>query len=446
MPRTREAKRTGGALRGAPTGNPLTGVFRALFRAELDFRVKLFNVFALGGIGISASMALYSALAVGGLVQAALNALAGALAVVLTWTINKKGCYQTGYLITILLVFFLLFPVLFFTGGGYRGGMPCFFVFAVIFTVLMLEGRRRYALALGEILLYALCVLAAYRWPGLVTPLPDEGSVITDVIIGVAVVSLLLGAVLSVLMRMYNSQQKKLDRQNDVLAQVSHAKTEFLANASHEMRTPLTVVSVDIQSAEGLLRRESDSPDPELLALLSDAQAEIMRLANMVDGMLKLNAISEHTEKSRLDLTALLNGTADMLRLTLAGRENELRADVAQGLTIFANADLIAQVVIDLLQNANAHTSRDAIALSARQTGGEIAVAVEDHGAGISAALLPHVFERGVTQGGTGLGLYICRTVVESHGGSIRIASREGAGTTVAFTLPVYQGQLGGGL
>ena len=65
-----------------------------------------------------------------------------------------SGKYQCCYLITIVVIFLLVFPVMFFTSGGYRGGMPAFFVFAIIFTVLMLEKRRALIVSLLEILLY----------------------------------------------------------------------------------------------------------------------------------------------------------------------------------------------------------------------------------------------------------------------------------------------------
>ena len=71
-------------------------------------------------------------------------------------------------------------------------------------------------------------------------------------------------------------------------------------------------------------------------------------------------------------------------------------------------------------------------------------VTVKDTGDGISAELLPRVFERGVSAGGTGFGLYLCKTVVESHGGRIWIESEPGSGTTVSLALPTYEGQYGG--
>jgi signal transduction histidine kinase len=71
-------------------------------------------------------------------------------------------------------------------------------------------------------------------------------------------------------------------------------------------------------------------------------------------------------------------------------------------------------------------------------------VTVTDTGTGIAAELLPHVFERGVSTGGTGFGLYLCKTVVESHGGRIWIESTPGSGTTTRFALPTYEGQFGG--
>ena len=96
------------------------------------------------------------------------------------------------------------------------------------------------------------------------------------------------------------------------------------------------------------------------------------------------------------------------------------------------------------MQNAATHTQLGEVALKAEKAGHEILVTVRDTGAGISAELLPHVFERGVSTGGTGFGLYLCKTVVESHGGRIWIESTPGSGTEVTVALPAYEGQFGG--
>lgn len=98
----------------------------------------------------------------------------------------------------------------------------------------------------------------------------------------------------------------------------------------------------------------------------------------------------------------------------------------------------------NILQNVAAHTRQGDVTLRAGKVGHEVLVTVKDTGDGISAELLPHVFERGVSTGGTGFGLYLCKTVVESHGGRIWIESAPGSGTVVNLALPTYEGQFGG--
>jgi signal transduction histidine kinase len=183
--------------------------------------------------------------------------------------------------------------------------------------------------------------------------------------------------------------------------------------------------------------------DPEVTELLADAQEEVMRLSRMVGGMLTLASVSERTEKSRVDLTALYGGVSDMMRLTLSKNGNALQAEIGKNLTVFGDADLLSQVAVNLIQNAHAHTENGTIGFTAGQDAGQVTVTVSDNGSGIPPELLPRVFERGVTDGGTGLGLFLCKTVAESHGGKISIASELGKGTTVTFTLPAYQGQYG---
>jgi signal transduction histidine kinase len=210
------------------------------------------------------------------------------------------------------------------------------------------------------------------------------------------------------------------------------------------MRTPLTVTSVNVQTVMEILEDMGDKVgDPEAGKLLQSAQNEIMRLSRMVGGMLTLASMSESTDRRKLDLPVLLQSNIEMLRLNLGSKGNTIETDIESGLTVFGNADLLAQVLTNLLQNAGAHTHNGKVTVSAKKQGGEITVEVRDTGGGIPPELLPRVLERGITTDGTGFGLYLCKTVVESHGGRIWVESEPGIGTVVNYTLPVYKGQYG---
>ena len=418
---------------------------RIYFGPHLDFRVRLFNVLAMGGTVISLAMALVGIAANVGLGNVAVNLLSAALSYALLCYSQRTGRYQFCYMVTIIAIFMALFPIMFFTAGGYHSGMPSFFVFAVAFTILMLEGKKAIVMSVLEILLYLAICIIAFRYPELVNAWDTEQDFLTDVMVGFVSVSAVLGTMLYIHFRLYNEQQKKLDEQNHILERASRAKTEFLSNTSHEMRTPLTVISVNIQTVAEILEDMGETvKDTEATELLQNAQREIMRLARMVGGTLTLAAMSENTDRQVVDLSALLRSSAEMFSLHLQKGGNTLDVEITGSLTVFGNADLLAQVAANLLQNAAAYTRQGKVTLRAEKAGHEVLVTIKDTGDGISAELLPHVFERGVSTGGTGFGLYLCKTVVESHGGRIWLESTPGVGTAVTFSLPTYEGQFGG--
>ena len=149
--------------------------FHSLFSLTLDFRVRLFNILALGGTVISLIMAFLS-LGTGSFGNVLINLLLVAVSGGLFLYSYYSGKYQRCYLISIVLIFLIVFPVMFFTSGGYHGGMPAFFVFAIIFTVLMLEKRRALIVSLLEIVLYIGLCLVAYHFPHIVTPFATEAD------------------------------------------------------------------------------------------------------------------------------------------------------------------------------------------------------------------------------------------------------------------------------
>lgn len=399
----------------------------------------------MGGAVISLAMALVGIAIDTGLGNIVANFISATLSYALLCYSQRTGRYQRCYLITIVAIFMGLFPVMFFTAGGYHSGMPSFFVFAVAFTILMLEGKRAIAMSVVETLLYLAICIIAFRYPGLVSSWETETDLLADVMVGFVSVSAVLGTMLYLHFKLYNEQQKKLDEQNHLLERSSRAKTEFLSNTSHEMRTPLTVISVNVQTVAEILEDMGEAvKDSEAEELLRNAQQEIMRMARMVGGMLTLASMSENTDKEVVDFTTLLRSSAEMFSLHLQKGGNRLTVEIAEGLNVFGNTDLLAQVMVNLLQNAAAHTRQGEVALGAQKRGNEVLVTVKDTGDGISVEMLPRVFERGISSGGTGFGLYLCKTVVESHGGRIWIESVPGNGTVVTFVLPSYEGQFGG--
>jgi len=105
---------------------------------------------------------------------------------------------------------------------------------------------------------------------------------------------------------------------------------------------------------------------------------------------------------------------------------------------ITGSADLCTQLFMNLLSNANAHTRNGKIVLATESSDGVIRITVSDNGEGVNPSIAHRIFERGISgRGGTGIGLPLCRTITEAHGGTIKLDSTPGQGTTVTIILPV---------
>jgi signal transduction histidine kinase len=220
-----------------------------------------------------------------------------------------------------------------------------------------------------------------------------------------------------------------------VLEDQSRMKTEFLQDMSHDLKTPLTVISTEILNAADQLDFEMDTDD--MRRSLRGAQREVMRVSRMVDDAVRFaSAQGGRAAMESLDLTALLR-SVETSRSVLAQRGNILVLDVPDGLArVMGNSDMLLQVMWNLLSNANRHTRDGQIAVSASETQSAVSVTVRDNGEGVKPELLANMFTCGMSTGGTGLGLAICQTVVEMHGGKISAASEPEGGLAVTIVLP----------
>lgn len=214
----------------------------------LDFRVRLFNVLAMGGTMVSLAMALVGMVADAGLGNIVANFISAALSFWLLCYSQRTGRYQLCYIVTIVAIFLVLFPVMFFTAGGYHSRMPSFFVFAVAFTILMLEGKKAIAMSVVEVLLYLAMCLIAFRYPDLVKAWDTEQEILVDVMVGFVSVSAVLGTMLYLHFKLYNEQQKSWTSKIIFLREPAAQKQNFCP-------TPLTKCAHRSPSSRSMYRR-----------------------------------------------------------------------------------------------------------------------------------------------------------------------------------------------
>jgi signal transduction histidine kinase len=350
---------------------------------------------------------------------------------------RRTNNYRAGFVAAVVLTFLLLFPLLFFSAGGYRSGMPSFFIFALMFMAIMLEGKTSAAFLASEFALYTACFLAAYHFPGIVNRFATELDCMLDVLTGTAAVGFLMLAVIILYMRIYKSRQKRLD-------ELDKLKTEFLQNVSHELKTPLTVIINCALDTLNELRKDPLNV-PEMEFDQSRIKSEGERLKRMVSQLLDVTAIESGTMKihrKTLSLAALLSRAAAANFNALSESGARLVPEIPGGLPdILADADAIEQVLLNLLSNAARHTEKGVITMSLSAGGGFQTVRVSDDGEGMAPEVRERVFlryierESGIT-GRSGMGLFICKKLIDAHGGEIGIESEQGKGTAVWFKLP----------
>jgi signal transduction histidine kinase len=415
---------------------------------KIELRARVFNL--LGTVGIFAGFIFAAASAVTGtgITNIALNLMSSAAAIALIYYANRSGRFHLCYVITIIVVFIAFFPIMFFTGGAYHGGMPSFFIFALIFTVFMLDGPEMYFFAFFEAVMYiGICAYVYYR-PESASFFENERDAVKDIVIGFVGSSVLLSFALLKILQVYRDAQRELALKNAELELVDIRKTEFLGDIAHELKTPIAAIMGIAQNsrrqmAEGV---GADSLIQDMKALASEAGRmgllveQILNATRIDEGLMSLNIRETSIEE-------IIQTTINSYYPLLKKNSNNLVLKPCEDLPgILADSDRISQVLVNLLQNAIRHTNGGTIAVSAEQAENFVKITITDTGEGIEPERLPVIFERFKSRDsakkrapndtGAGLGLYICRHIVEAHGGAIEIASEIGAGTSVSFTIP----------
>ncbi len=244
--------------------------------------------------------------------------------------------------------------------------------------------------------------------------------------------------------------QKKLEEyegKTEKAENASRMKSLFLANMSHEIRTPLNAI-------EGFSRimAETDSAEERMkyMEIVESNNSRLLALINEILDLSRVEAGELSIKKSMTDLNEICKSLQLIFKFRCSETVQLTWSKPNMNVTLNTDANRITQVFSNLISNALKHTTRGTISYGYRliNDGQEVEFFVSDTGSGISQEDLAHIFETYVSrdaenQKGYGLGLALCRIIVEKMGGTINVNSKLGEGSTFRFILP-FEGTIGG--
>jgi DegV family protein with EDD domain len=367
-----------------------------------------------------------------------------AMALIVKFSI-RKGRIQTGATaITLLLL--TLFPITFFSAGGFYSGVPEWFVLCFIYVCITLQGRRMaifFGLCTAETLL---CYGIAFYFPDIVSP-NVHGNSFFDSAFSMIMVGLLTSVILMFLNRMYEEENAITQQQKKEIEELNRAENHFFSSMSHEIRTPINTI---IGLNELILRKDIPDEVAENARNIQGASKLLLTLINDILDISKIKSGKMEVVNVSYETGALFSEIVNMIWIKAKekGLEFKLHVDSSIPSMLCGDEVRIKQVLINLLNNAVKYTSEGSVTLSVRcerQAVNRVRVwySVEDTGQGVRKENIPYIFnafrrvdeEKNRYIEGTGLGLSIVRQLVELMGGEISVNSVYTKGSTFIVTL-----------
>jgi heavy metal sensor kinase len=237
---------------------------------------------------------------------------------------------------------------------------------------------------------------------------------------------------------------------NRMIARLDEAfqnSKRFVADASHDLRTPLTILRGELENFA-----EDPRLDSEMRERAASLLEEVAHLGKIVDQLFtlsQLDAGEAQTKWTRFDLTELAQTTAEQMNLLAEDKGISISCDVGQPMLVKGNHVRLKQVVVNLLDNAIKYTpEKGAIQLRVLAINGHAVLEVEDNGIGIPSEALPHIFERfyrvdqarSADSESAGLGLSIVKSICIAHGAEVEAQSAVGNGSCFRVKLPLSKG------
>jgi signal transduction histidine kinase len=244
----------------------------------------------------------------------------------------------------------------------------------------------------------------------------------------------------SILDNQVKRRTKELEESNEQLKAQGKMQAEFINIAAHELRTPIQPI---LSLSDVLHSKIKDSEQSELLDVISRNAKRLHRLAENILDVSRIESKSLKLNKERLNLNDIISSVVEDYRNQIEKANVKLSYEKRNNndlLEIEADKERLTQVISNLLSNAIKFTNKGDISIISEKKDSQVIFSIKDNGEGIDPAILPRLFSKFASKSfsGTGLGLYISKSIIEAHGGKIWAQNNsDGKGAVFAFSLPI---------